>query len=482
MCPDKFDATCFSELTVHIFLERCSEMGNVQSMSSFQDSVPARCHAALAIRSRKARDGEFSSIKHSCIERPTRKPIMILRRALALIIFLLLNAATTAYAQNQAFYWKGSYGRGVGTIPALECPAGKERGGGLCYDACEGDYDMNEAASLCMIECPEGYADNGLVCHWKGSISYIPKSEWDSCKTRTKKSCTKIFGKKTCVGGDCIGGLVTECRDGYKNIAGVCWFNSPVPQGFSGTNLDPMKPSYAPRNPVAQKQVCRDNKILQDGLCYESCRSGFHGIGPVCWADTPKGFVDCFTGYAKNPTACASVMGSQTAAVALPAIAYGALPALKAYNQAKIAKEGKMAPTYLEIGQEMIKILTTKGDDAAKISGDVMQLTLKGESAAASGKIMQLLEFITSPPSVWGLIGKSGLAGVSAGMQPRDYWRTRNTEETFARARDMASLVSICLTAYSVAFTPGVPNPLADGTGMALDIMSAFMWTVYGQN
>lgn len=29
-----------------------------------------------------------------------------------------------------------------------------------------------------------------------------------------------------------------------------------------------------------------DRSELQDGLCYEPCAEGYHGVGPVCWADT----------------------------------------------------------------------------------------------------------------------------------------------------------------------------------------------------
>lgn len=32
--------------------------------------------------------------------------------------------------------------------------------------------------------------------------------------------------------------------------------------------------------------TCIKGQELQDGLCYEKCRKGYHGIGPVCWADT----------------------------------------------------------------------------------------------------------------------------------------------------------------------------------------------------
>lgn len=33
--------------------------------------------------------------------------------------------------------------------------------------------------------------------------------------------------------------------------------------------------------------TCPANKTdAQDGLCYEQCETGYHGVGPVCWAST----------------------------------------------------------------------------------------------------------------------------------------------------------------------------------------------------
>jgi hypothetical protein len=405
---------------------------------------------------------------------------MSLIRLFSLLAFVLVNLVTTAHAQNQDFYWKGSYGRGVGLVPALECPAGKERGGGLCYDECEGLYDMNEAASLCMISCPDGYADRGLICHWQGTASYVPKSDWNSCKSRTAKSCVKIAGKRRCVGGDCIGGWETDCRDGYRNVAGVCWY-AEVPNGFSGSALDPMKGSYMPRNPVAQRQVCRDNKIMQDGLCYEPCRSGYAGRGPVCWADTPQGYVDCFTGYAKNTNACISVMATQAAAILIPP-AMATYATYKARQAAKVAKAGKAIPDVAEAGLEVGLLIMTKGDAVAKLGTEVMAQAVKGNAAQATSKVVDLLKFMTTTKVLLAM-KKAGFASVGASIRPEDYWNTTKTEDILARARDVAGFLSVAIVVYNITYVPPTPpalNPL-DITEGILDLMSSFMWTVYGQ-
>lgn len=49
----------------------------------------------------------------------------------------------------------------------------------------------------------------------------------------------------------------------------------------------------------------------QDGLCYERCRTGFHGVGPVCWADTTNigigkavGLEPCQPGWINDGLTC----------------------------------------------------------------------------------------------------------------------------------------------------------------------------------
>ena len=50
---------------------------------------------------------------------------------------------------------------------------------------------------------------------------------------------------------------------------------------------------------------------MDAGLCYETCKSGYHGVGPVCWMNTPtvKGVLwkDCGAGCAADDTTCGLV-------------------------------------------------------------------------------------------------------------------------------------------------------------------------------
>lgn len=58
-------------------------------------------------------------------------------------------------------------------------------------------------------------------------------------------------------------------------------------------------------------QTCRPGEELQAGLCYTKCRSGYHGVGPVCWADSenigigkPVGLEPCPDGWKNDGLVC----------------------------------------------------------------------------------------------------------------------------------------------------------------------------------
>ena len=58
--------------------------------------------------------------------------------------------------------------------------------------------------------------------------------------------------------------------------------------------------------------TCPPDKPEEDaGLCYPRCRAGFHGVGPVCWADTknigvgiPVGLEPCPDGWNNDGLIC----------------------------------------------------------------------------------------------------------------------------------------------------------------------------------
>ena len=71
--------------------------------------------------------------------------------------------------------------------------------------------------------------------------------------------------------------------------------------------------------------ICNSRQEEDAGLCYKNCKSGDDGDGPVCWADKPKGWVNCGMGAAKDFKTCASVTFGQVAAVGEMALFIGSL-------------------------------------------------------------------------------------------------------------------------------------------------------------
>jgi len=54
-----------------------------------------------------------------------------------------------------------------------------------------------------------------------------------------------------------------------------------------------------------------DKSDLDAGLCYRPCKAGFHGVGPVCWADSesvgvgkPVGLEPCPAGWSNDGLIC----------------------------------------------------------------------------------------------------------------------------------------------------------------------------------
>lgn len=60
---------------------------------------------------------------------------------------------------------------------------------------------------------------------------------------------------------------------------------------------------------------CKADLEYDWGLCYPKCKAGFSGVGPVCWADKPKGWVNCGMGAAKDSKVCKDVIVGQITAV-----------------------------------------------------------------------------------------------------------------------------------------------------------------------
>lgn len=85
-----------------------------------------------------------------------------------------------------------------------------------------------------------------------------------------------------------------KCRSGYYGAGDICLKH--CPQGFKDldlfcTDLDIQTKQSYPRG-IGSTLICSSNEEQNGALCYPKCYSGFHGVGPVCWQNTPAGWTD----------------------------------------------------------------------------------------------------------------------------------------------------------------------------------------------
>lgn len=191
----------------------------------------------------------------------------------ACVIALLLSLLpATAFSD---YCWKDSYGRGAGTIPE-GCPDGHENDAGLCYE-----------------KCRAGYTGAGPVCwaHEYGrGAGYITHSK---CTHAYPNGCEKY-------------GLLyyPHCNEGYEH-SGCCLCKTKGPLSYT-------------RGAGKIPETCPAEKQNDAGLCYKACKSGYHGVGPVCWMSCPAGMVNCGMGCASSKDECASnTIGQVTSSLSL---------------------------------------------------------------------------------------------------------------------------------------------------------------------
>ena len=159
-------------------------------------------------------------------------------------------------------YGKASYGRGVGS--PMDCSSDKEKDAGLCYPKPDDGYTCS--ATICTKDCPTGMRNDGLYCA-KRSYGRSVGSPMDCSDDKEK------------IAGLCY----TKPRDGYKCTATICTVKN-CPNGMRDDGLYCAK-STKPRGVGIVPDKCESTKNKDGALCYNKCKTGYHGVGPVCWED-----------------------------------------------------------------------------------------------------------------------------------------------------------------------------------------------------
>jgi hypothetical protein len=155
---------------------------------------------------------------------------------------------------------------------------------------------------------------------------------------------------------------------------------------------------------------CKAGLQFDAALCYTYCKSGFYGVGPVCWESCPSGETDCGAGCANGKTSCGSSVANMVisplmvvanvAAIVLTAGAGAGVTAeadagvdagVKGSEEAaEVAQAGKEADSAAKEAGNLDKLadaIKSKWADFAKGQGAKMDAVAAGDfwKAATSG-------------------------------------------------------------------------------------------------
>lgn len=393
-----------------------------------------------------------------------------MKKYLVLLGLLLTQLSSNAFSVED-FYWRDSYGRGVGTVPALICEGNTEQDGGLCYP-----------------KCRDGYKGSGPLCNLSESSSY----------GRGAGNAMKFHGTKLeCKGNeDKDGGLCyPKCRDGYHGVGPVCHNNKEL--------------SYGRGAGKAMASVCVNDKEKDAGLCYPHCRENYGGVGPVCWSDTPTNWVPCAAGVARSKQDCGIILADQVASIALPALA--AIPASE--KTAAASMVAKYTPKFgkyvLDITKDLpgfLKFSETMIESGAKESAIILAGAKKGSVAVADLKSMAInmmipilesagigfkrgvmagAELEASVKNALTALLKNRKTGYAVTEGPWDMFLTVSGVEEFFDGTDAEWIASLRnLTGFTafvlsmIDLTQPEPTPF-EAAASVLGVVSAYSFSIY---
>jgi Calcium-binding EGF domain len=277
----------------------------------------------------------------------------------------VMNWIKVEVAQTKLpFCWKQTYGRGVGSTPT-ECPPGKELIGALCYSKCPGG--SSRYGFDCHSNCPSGFDDQGLFCRQSeyGRGGGYPWQFGDGFDNNGMiHRCENDNG-----GGNCeMSGAIAypKCKPGYSAF-GCCICRPDVPNCPSlglNTGIDL---SCAKKVIIGDPtpKICSSGLETDAGLCYPTCKSGFYGIGPVCWSSCDSNQFDCTAACTTDQATCAlgvvdQVVGPLVVAANIASLGMSA-PSLKAITIPIKTAGGviKQLSGTTKLGKALVNVVTT---------------------------------------------------------------------------------------------------------------------------
>jgi len=317
--------------------------------------------------------------------------------------------------------------------------------------------DEVEDGGLCYKACRDGYQGVGPVCWEKKSErpSYgRGAGTIPTIKWRDGKFVSHCHSGKVLDAGLCY----ERCQSGYHGVGPLCHNNN--------------SPSYARGVGRAMHFNCPAGQVNDAGLCYSACRSGYHGVGPVCWGDAPPGYQVCGMGFARKShgdETCAIAIGSQVIAAG-----FLGLDAYNAWEASAAAKEIKWAASVKKGTEEaIINGIKLAVDD---VSAAKVELEYAVKQAADKGALEPLKVAITklaNKPNVIKAVEnfkKMKLAAPPLLASAKGYKYAKGYEPTTPTdyVREVTGWMSII--PGSVAFKMGIIK--SEGQMQAWDVLS----------
>lgn len=293
--------------------------------------------------------------------------------------FILATLATSAWSVRSVSRTSANLNlsvRGVGQIPTA-CESWQDRIGAFCYDKCPtGWYRFGFD---CHTSCPAGFRDDGLFCRLAeyGRGFGYPAWQGGTCSKKHKQGCEM-----------CLAMYYPKCKPGYKNIGcNICRPSPPncAALGMGGRSDTSCAKKVRIGTPVLGK--CASSQDRDAGLCYKKCpNKNYAGVGPVCWARGPNGWVGCGMGAAKSSKACSSVLKSQLVSVGTLAMTVSTLGTVQGGAGPSTGTLADVKRKYEEAKKAYDAFL--KANKNAKKAVDVAAASKKVYSDASKGYVV----------------------------------------------------------------------------------------------
>jgi hypothetical protein len=350
-----------------------------------------------------------------------------MHKQVVMIVMLLILGSTNEKNllkgdSKRDFCWKDSFTRGVGKVPQ-GCAPDQDRIGLLCYPKCP--QGMSRFGFDCHSDCPSGWSNQGLFCRnseygrgagypWKFGDSLNDSGMFDRCGRDNG-------GRQNCEKNGAI--VYPKCRSGYSSF-GCCICRPSVPN-CSQFNLNTgIDLSCAKKVIIGSPRtgVCGQNEEKDGGLCYPKCKTGYYGVGPVCWGNSPSKWVGCGMGAAVDAKTCASAVFNQVTSVGMLAIniatmgtsgaaAKGATTASKSFKSLpKLAEQVANVKNFYDKNKKVID----KANKGAEIAGKINQMVdiTKNIASDIESQDTQVEDVMRNAADIASLVDPTGISDV----------------------------------------------------------------------